>query len=136
MAGRAAGDDGRRIASLERWEQKDALGEKLAAATASLKADDEKSFTLVLKQPFGLVLDALAEPSNYAPFILPDASRGCPTVRPNSSRSARARSSSRRTSGSPATRTSMCAIPTMCRARSRPMASPAARWSRSTVSNG
>ncbi len=60
------------IASLERWEQKDALGEKLAAATASLKADDEKSFTLVLKQPFGLVLDALAKPSNYAPFILPE----------------------------------------------------------------
>jgi peptide/nickel transport system substrate-binding protein len=60
------------IASLERWEQKDSLGSKLAAATSALKPDGETSFTLVLNQPFGLVLDALAKPSNYAPFILPE----------------------------------------------------------------
>jgi peptide/nickel transport system substrate-binding protein len=60
------------IASLERWMKKDALGQKLQEAMASLKADNEQSFTLTLKQPFGLVLDALAKPSNYPPFIIPE----------------------------------------------------------------
>lgn len=60
------------IASLDKWMKKDALGQKLAGAMASLKADDEKTFTLTLKEPFGLVLDALAKPSNYPPFILPE----------------------------------------------------------------
>ena len=35
-------------------------------------ADDARTFTLTLKQPFGLVLDALAKPSGYAAFILPE----------------------------------------------------------------
>lgn len=60
------------VASLEKWMTKDELGMRLARAMASLKADDDKSFTLTLKEPFGLVLDALAKPSNYAPFIIPE----------------------------------------------------------------
>ncbi len=60
------------IASLQKWMRKDALGQKLHEAMASLTADNAETFTLTLKSPFGLVLDALAKPSNYPPFILPE----------------------------------------------------------------
>ncbi|HEX7927856.1 MAG TPA: ABC transporter substrate-binding protein [bacterium] len=60
------------VASLKRWETKDPLAVKLAAVTKSLEATGELSFTLVLKEPFGLVLDALAKPSGQVPFMMPE----------------------------------------------------------------
>jgi peptide/nickel transport system substrate-binding protein len=60
------------LASLDRYFKKDVFGAKLADATASLKADDERSFTLTLKRPFGLVLEALGRPSGQPPFIEPE----------------------------------------------------------------
>jgi peptide/nickel transport system substrate-binding protein len=60
------------IASIERWAKRDALGQKLAEATDSWKAVNDKTFTLHLKKPFGLVLDALAKPSSNVPFIMPE----------------------------------------------------------------
>src|SRR5438093_12622674 len=46
------------IASIERWAKRDALGQKLAESTESWKAVNDKTFTLHLKRPFALVLDA------------------------------------------------------------------------------
>ena len=60
------------IASIERWAKRDALGQKLAEATESWKAVDDKTFTLKLKRPFPLVLEALAKPSSNVPFIMPE----------------------------------------------------------------
>jgi peptide/nickel transport system substrate-binding protein len=60
------------IASIERWAKRDALGQKLAEATESWKAVDDKTFTLRLKRPFPLVLEALAKPSSNVPFIMPE----------------------------------------------------------------
>lgn len=60
------------IASVERWAKRDALGQKLAEATESWKAVDDKTFTLKLKTPFPLTLDALAKPSSNVPFIMPE----------------------------------------------------------------
>jgi peptide/nickel transport system substrate-binding protein len=60
------------IASIERWAKRDALGQKLAEATESWKAVDDKTFTLKLKTPFPLTLDALAKPSSNVPFIMPE----------------------------------------------------------------
>src|SRR5215470_10682376 len=60
------------IASLERWSKRDALGQKLAEATESWKAVNDKTFTLKLKRPFQLALDALAKPSSNVPFIMPE----------------------------------------------------------------
>ena len=60
------------IASIERWAKRDALGQKLAEATESWKAVSDKTFTLKLKRPFSLVLDALAKPSSNVPFIMPE----------------------------------------------------------------
>lgn len=59
------------IASLQRWAKKDTLGQALMAAGAELAATGPDSFSLTLKQPFGLVLDALAKPSGMPPFIMP-----------------------------------------------------------------
>jgi peptide/nickel transport system substrate-binding protein len=59
------------IASLRRWGQRDTLGKLLMKSTARLEAIDDKTFRLELKEPFGLVLDALAKPSSNVPFIMP-----------------------------------------------------------------
>jgi peptide/nickel transport system substrate-binding protein len=59
------------IASLKRWGQRDTLGKLLMKFTAHLEAVDAKTFRLELKEPYGLVLDALAKPSSNVPFIMP-----------------------------------------------------------------
>ncbi len=40
-------------------------------ATADLKAVDDKTFTLTLKEPFGLVLEALGKVGSSTPFMMP-----------------------------------------------------------------
>lgn len=60
------------IASIERWAKRDALGQKMAEVTDSWKAVNDKTFTLKLKRPFPLVLEALAKPSSNVPFIMPE----------------------------------------------------------------
>jgi peptide/nickel transport system substrate-binding protein len=59
------------VASLRRWGQKDALGKQLMRATAHLAAVDNTTLRLDLKEPFALVLDALAKPSSNVLFIMP-----------------------------------------------------------------
>jgi len=59
------------VASLQRWEAVDIVGRRLKAATDTLTASDANTFVLKLKQPFGLVLDALARQSSVVPFIMP-----------------------------------------------------------------
>jgi peptide/nickel transport system substrate-binding protein len=59
------------IASLKRWGQRDGQGKLLMQATESLEVINDKSFRLALKEPFGLVLEALAKPSSNVPFIMP-----------------------------------------------------------------
>lgn len=59
------------VASLKRWGQRDVLGKQLMSSTARLEAVDAKTFQLELKEPFGLVLEALAKPSSNVPFIMP-----------------------------------------------------------------
>ena len=60
------------IASIERWAKRDALGQKLAENTDSWTAVNDKTFTLKLKRPFPLTLEALAKPSSNVPFIMPE----------------------------------------------------------------
>lgn len=59
------------VASLQRWGQRDAMGKQLLAATESLTADNEKTFTLKLKSPFGPVLQTLGKSAAMVPFIMP-----------------------------------------------------------------
>lgn len=61
------------VASLQRWGSRDPLGIKMMEATASLEAVDDKTFTLTLSQPFGLVIEALGKESSNVPFMMPKA---------------------------------------------------------------
>jgi len=61
------------IASLQRWGKRDAMGLKLMDFVKEFKAVDAKTFQMVLKEPYGLVLDTLAKPSSNVPFMMPKA---------------------------------------------------------------
>jgi peptide/nickel transport system substrate-binding protein len=60
------------VASLKRWGERDGMGQLLMAKTAELVAVDAKTTRLKLKEPWGLVLDALGKPSSQVPFIMPE----------------------------------------------------------------
>ena len=51
------------IASIQRWGKRDAMGLKLMDFVKEFKAVDAKTFQMVLKEPYGLVLDSLGKPS-------------------------------------------------------------------------
>ncbi|CAN5456038.1 ABC transporter substrate-binding protein [soil metagenome] len=70
------------VASLQRWAGRDSLGRAMTAAGAEFKATDARSFTLTLKQPFGLVLEGLSKPSGFPPIILPERLAKMPTTSP------------------------------------------------------
>ena len=59
------------VASVKRWGDKDSMGQKLMDFVAEMKVVDDKSFQLILKEPYGLVLMSLAKPSSNVPFIMP-----------------------------------------------------------------
>ena len=60
------------VASIKRWMARDALGQTLATVIAELKGGDDKNFSIHLKEPFPLLIDALAKVSSLAPFIMPE----------------------------------------------------------------
>ena len=70
------------VASLQRWSSRDNLGKMMTAAGAEWKAVDGATFTLSLKEPFGLVLDALAKPSGFPPVMMPERLAKMPTSAP------------------------------------------------------
>lgn len=59
------------IASIQRWGKRDGMGQKLADFTKEWVKVDDKTFKLVLKEPYGLVLASLGKPSGNTPFIMP-----------------------------------------------------------------
>ena len=59
------------IASIKRWSRRDALGQSLAAAIAEYRIIDDKKFSIILKQPFPLLIEALAKPDSNVPFVMP-----------------------------------------------------------------
>ena len=59
------------IASIKRWAAKDATGQKMMSFAEGLSAVNDKTFTLKLKEPTGLVLTALGKPSSNVPFMMP-----------------------------------------------------------------
>jgi peptide/nickel transport system substrate-binding protein len=60
------------VASIRRWGAKDGMGRALMGFTDRLETIDEKSFRLVLKQPVGFVIDALAKIDSNVPFMMPE----------------------------------------------------------------
>jgi len=60
------------VASIERWGKRDALGQKLMEAVGEIRVVDDSSFTITLKSPFPLILDALGKLSSNVPFMMPE----------------------------------------------------------------
>ena len=60
------------VASIQRWVSRDSMGQTLAKFTASLEATDASTIKLVLKEPYGLVLDSLAKIGAPVPFMMPE----------------------------------------------------------------
>lgn len=59
------------VASIKRWADRDTMGQQLLDYTQELRAVDAKTFQLVLKRPYGLVVESLAKPSSNVPFMMP-----------------------------------------------------------------
>jgi peptide/nickel transport system substrate-binding protein len=59
------------VASINRWAPRDAIGRMLRAATASMAAKDDKTFSIVLKEPFPLMLPALGKANAPLPVMMP-----------------------------------------------------------------
>ncbi|HKM71157.1 MAG TPA: ABC transporter substrate-binding protein [Stellaceae bacterium] len=60
------------VVSLERWGKRDTLGQKLMEAVGEMQAVDDNTFTISLKSPFPLILDALGKLSSNVPFMMPE----------------------------------------------------------------
>ncbi|WP_245471474.1 ABC transporter substrate-binding protein [Bradyrhizobium genosp. SA-3] len=60
------------VASLRRWGTRSALGRRIFAVTESLEPTDAKTFVLTLKEPSGLVIDALGNPVSPVAFMMPE----------------------------------------------------------------
>lgn len=59
------------IASLTRWGKRDGMGQKLMDFTKSMDVVDDSTFTMTLKEPYGLVLESLGKISSNVPFMMP-----------------------------------------------------------------
>lgn len=59
------------IASLSRWMEKDTFGVEIRNRLSAMASVDDKTFTLELTEPFGLVIEALGKTASNVPFIMP-----------------------------------------------------------------
>lgn len=60
------------IASLQRWSKRDTFGSLLARYVDTWEAPDDRTIRVRLKEPFGVLPDALAHPSSSAAFMMPE----------------------------------------------------------------
>ena len=58
------------IPSLERWGKRDIMGQRLFQSVAKLEAIDDRSLTLILKEPYGLVIESLGRVGGLVPAIM------------------------------------------------------------------
>src|SRR5450631_2373436 len=70
------------VASLKRWGKADGMGRKLMDFVASIEATDDKTITLKLKEPYGMVLDSIGKPSSLVPFMMPKRMAESPADKP------------------------------------------------------
>ena len=59
------------IPSIKRWGQNDGMGQKLLSFVKEMVAVNDKTFEIVLKEPYGLVIQSLGKPSSSPCFIMP-----------------------------------------------------------------
>src|SRR5262245_61977737 len=59
------------VASIRRWGARDSMGQMLMSFTSELTAPDDRTIRLVLREPYGLVLQALGKTGANVPFMMP-----------------------------------------------------------------
>ncbi len=59
------------VASIARWGKRDGMGQQLMAKVDKMEAVDDKTLTITLTEPWGLVLQALGKMSSNVPFMMP-----------------------------------------------------------------
>ncbi|MFO1160653.1 MAG: ABC transporter substrate-binding protein [Reyranellaceae bacterium] len=59
------------VPSIKRWSEKDALGGLLAKSSKEMTVVDDRTFRIVLVEPFGLMLQALAKSASVPLFVMP-----------------------------------------------------------------
>jgi len=60
------------VASIQRWAKRDPFGQKMMDSVDTITADSNDSFTIKLKSPFPLMLNALGKLSSNVPFMMPE----------------------------------------------------------------
>jgi peptide/nickel transport system substrate-binding protein len=70
------------IASLNRWSQTDAWGKTIFDNLDSMSKVDARTFTMKLKQPYGLLTKALGKPGSPMPVIMPKEQAATPSKTP------------------------------------------------------
>ena len=60
------------VASIRRWASRDSMGQTMMGFVTALEAADARTIRMVLKQPYGLVLDSLGKVGAPVPFIMPE----------------------------------------------------------------
>ncbi len=60
------------VASIARWMKRDGMGQRVAAQLDAMRAPDDRSFEIRLKQPFPLMLTALGKAAANVCFIMPE----------------------------------------------------------------
>lgn len=59
------------VASLKRWQQRDAAGQLMARQLKDMRVVDEKTFELEFNEPYGIVLESLSKVASNIPFMMP-----------------------------------------------------------------
>jgi peptide/nickel transport system substrate-binding protein len=70
------------VASLTRWAERDSNGGILKRHGMTLAAVDDRTFTLTLKEAWGLVLESLAKDGSYAPYAMREKEAKTPPTQP------------------------------------------------------
>jgi len=74
------------VESIKRWAKRESFGREMMDAAQDLRAVDDKTFVLQLKEPFAYVIEALGKPGNTIPVMMParlaklDPSKAVPEV--------------------------------------------------------
>jgi peptide/nickel transport system substrate-binding protein len=59
------------VASIRRWAARDSTGQTLMSFVGALTAPDSKTIRMVLKEPFGLVIESLGKTGGNVAFMMP-----------------------------------------------------------------
>jgi peptide/nickel transport system substrate-binding protein len=124
------------VASLERWGKRDTLGQKLMEAVGEMRAVDEKTFTIALKSPFPLILDALGKPSSNVPFMMPERLAKTDAFQQIPEAIGSGPFKFVKEEWEPGHKAVFVKTPTTCRAKRRRALRPVAKSRRSTASSG